>query len=165
MKISAELETKLDALRLEGLMRYAAMESAEKAYHDAQEREKAAFQYAAEHCACKTKSGQPLTVESAMYELSEKDFSESFVPLIAEGYKTLYNIEYAANYSPLYGEFCRPFLKAQKAYRRLAADFLRLAGKSEEADAIERFLDSYCKPDILNRLDRINAQFLGLSVE
>lgn len=165
MKISAELETKLGALRLEGLMRYAAMESAEKAYLDAKAREKAACQYAAEHCVCKTKSGAPLTGENAMYELPEEDFSETFVPLMAEGYKELYGIEYAANYSPLYGEYYRPFLNAQKAYRRLAADFLRISGKSEEADTIERFLDSYCKPDFLERLDRINAQFLGISVE
>lgn len=165
MKISAELATKLDALRLEGLIRYAAMESAEKAYLDAKTREKAACQYAAEHCACKTMSGAPLTGENAMYELTEKDFSETFVPLIAEGYKALYGIEYAANYSPLYGEYYRPFLNAQKDYRRLAADFLRISGRTEEADAIERVLNSYCKPDFLKRLDRINAQFLGLSVE
>ena len=165
MIISTELKTKLDALRLEGLMRYAAMESAEKAYRDAQEREKAAYQYAAEHCACKTKSGEPLTVENAMYELSEKDFSDCFVPLIAEGYKTLYNIEYEAFYSPLYGKYCKPFVKAQKAYRMLAAEFLRISGKPEEAASIERALSGYCRQDLLKRLDRINAQFLGLSVE
>ena len=112
MKISTELETKLDALRLEGLMRYAAMKSAEKAYQDMQ-----------------------------------KDNPEKWY------------------ISEKFAEILEQRDRAKLAYRRLAADFLRISGRGKEADTIEKFLETSCRQDFLKRLDRINAQFLGLSVE
>lgn len=112
MKISAELETKLDALRLEGLMRYAAMKSAERAYQDMQ-----------------------------------KDNPEKWY------------------ISDKIAEILEQRDQAKLAYRRIAADFLRISGKEKEADTVEKFLETSCRKDFLDRIDRINAQFLGLSVE
>ena len=52
--------------------------------------------------------------------------------------------------------------KIRRSYRQIAADYLRILGREQEAQKIERALNTYVHPKYMEELDRINRQFLGI---
>lgn len=163
MVITENIQKQLDELRVVGLARYAAMKAAEQAYKDAVEREKAAYEYAAKHGEFFTEAGKRVTGEDDAFLMNQDIFASEFVPLITKGYKELFGLEYPVGYTPVFEQYLDPLNKARKAYRQIAADFLRISGKELEAQNIERALNGYIPPKYIEELDRINEQFLGAS--
>lgn len=162
MTITQTQTNALDELRTVGIARYAAMKSAEKAYADAQERERKAYQYAAEHGEFYTEEGKRVTGEPDAFLMDEQKFAVEFCPLIAEGYKVLFGLDYPVGYTPVFDQYLDPLNKARRAYRQIAADYLRILGREQEAQKIERALNTYVHPKYMEELDHINRQFLSI---
>lgn len=163
MVITANIQKQLEELRVVGLARYAAVKSADQAYNDALERERAAYEYAAKHGKFYTEDGKRVTGEKDAFLMDEATFANEFVPLIAQGYKELFGLDYPIGYTPVFEQFLSPLNDARKAYRQIAADYLRICGREPEAESIERALSGYVHPKYMEELDRINQNFLGIS--
>lgn len=162
MIITANIQKQLDELRVVGLARYAAVKSAEQAYKDATEREKAAYEYAAKHGEFFTEDGARVTGEYDAFLMDQDTFASEFVPLITKGYKELFGLDYPVGYTPVFEQYLDPLNKARKTYRQIAADYLRICGQDAEAQSIERALEGYVHPKYMEELDKINANFLGV---
>lgn len=163
MVITPNIQKQLDELRVVGLARYAVLKSAEQAYKDALEREKAAYEYAANHGEFFTEDGERVTGEDDSFLMSQEAFANEFSPLITAGYKELFGLDYPVGYTPIFEQFLTPLNNARKAYRQIAADYLRICGQESEAQNIERVLDGYVPSAFMEKLDKINQQFLGIS--
>lgn len=162
MTITQSQTQAINELRTVGLACYAAMKSAEKAYADAQERERLAYQYAAEHGEFFTEDGKRVTGEYDSFLMDEQKFATEFVPLITEGYKVLFGLDYPVGYTRVFEQYLDPLNKVRRSYRQIAADYLRILGREQEAQKIERALNTYVHPKYMEELDRINRQFLGI---
>lgn len=162
MVITANIQKQLDELRVVGLARYAAVKSAEQAYNDALARERAAYEYAAKHGEFYTEDGKRVKGEKDAFLMNEATFTNEFVPLIAQGYKEMFGLDYPAGYTPVFEQFLSPLNDARKSYRRIAAAFLRIMGRDEEAQHIDRALERYVHPKYMEDLDKINQKFLGI---
>ena len=163
MVITSNIQKQLDELRVVGLARYAAVKSAEQAYNDALARERAAYEYAAKHGEFYTEDGKRVTGEEDSFLMDEQTFATEFVPLIAQGYRELFCLDYPIGYTPVFEQFLSPLNDARKAYRQIAAEYLRICGREPEAESIERALSGYVHPKYMEELDRINQNFLGIS--
>lgn len=162
MVITTDVQKQLDGLRVVGLARYAALKSAEQAYKDAMAREKAAYEYAANHGEFFTEDGERVTGEKDSFLMDEQTFAVDFCPLIAQGYKELFGLDYPVGYAPIFEQYLDPLNQARKAFRQIAADYLRICGRAPEAQNVERALNGYIPPKYVEELDKINAQFLGV---
>lgn len=149
----------LDVLRMEGLGRKLKMELARAEYEKALAREKAVYSWALERCSVKVdEQGEPIT-ES--YQLPEEVFVSEYVDLIQQGYKVLFNLDYARNYTPVHSEYFKPYLHARTEYRLIAVEFLRICGQTEAAEQLKKALSSYVSPRIEQQLDSITEEFIG----
>lgn len=159
LKLTAKQAEQLDELRLEAMLRKIELDQAREAYEQALAREQAVYSWALEHCSVKVdEQGDPIT-ES--YQLPEEVFVSEYVDLIQQGYKVLFNLDYARNYTPVHSEYFRPFLKAQKAYRLTGVEFLRICGQNEVAEGLAEAINTYLSPKIAEQLDKITAEFIG----
>lgn len=86
---------------------------------------------------------------------------QEFFALVSAKYAELYGLHYAPNYCPIYAEYCKPLLQAQREYRKIGVAFLRICGKTETADELEQALNGYISPTIAERLDNITRQFIN----
>lgn len=163
MIITPDTQKQLDELRATGLNLYAAMKDAEQAYADAVTREKAAYEYAANHGEFFTEDGERVTTEEDTILMDSKIFADEFVPLITQGYNELFGLSYPVGYTPLFEQFLTPLNDLQKSYRHIAVDYLRICGMQREADAIENALNTYADSEFLAKIDKINRQFLGVN--
>lgn len=57
----------------------------------------------------------------------------------------------------------KAYTDAQSAYRRIAADYLRILGLTEQAENIEYALNSSTPAKYMEELDQINAEWLGIA--
>ena len=160
--ITPEQRTALDNLRVIGLARYAAMKAAEQAYKGALEREQEAYRYAAEHGEFFTEDGARVTGEKNAFLMSPSKFQSEMCPLIAQGYKELYGLDYPVGYTPVFEQFLKPLNDARKACRLTGAEYMRILGDAENAEKIERAVKSYCHPKYMEVLDAIVCGFLGV---
>lgn len=159
LKITKQQTEQLDQLRLEAMLKKIELEQAREAYEQAEAREQAVYAWALERCTIKTgEEGEPIT-ES--YQLPEDVFTSEYIALIRQGYKHLFNLDYPLNYTPVFSEYRRPFLEAQKAYRLTGVEFLRICGQNEVADRLEQAIKSYLSPKIAEQLDKITDDFIG----
>lgn len=163
MEITKDIRKQLDELRVVGLARYAAVKSAEQAYKDAVAREKAAYEYAAKNGKFYTEDGKRVTGEKDSFLMDEQTFAVEFVPLISQGYRELFGLDYPIGYTPVFEQYLDPLNKARKSYRQIAAEYLRICGRDTEAENIERALKGYVHPKYMEELDRINGSFLGVA--
>lgn len=159
LKLTEKQAEQLDELRLEAMLRKIELDQAREAYEQALAREQAVYSWALERCSVKVdEQGDPIT-ES--YQLPEEVFVSEYVDLIQQGYKVLFNLDYARNYTPVHSEYFRPFLRAQKAYRLTGVEFLRICGQNEVAEGLEEAINTYLSPKIAEHLDKITAEFIG----
>ena len=162
MVITTDVQKQLGELRVVGFARYAALKSAEQAYKDAMAREKAAYEYAANHGEFFTEDGERVTGEKDSFLMDEQTFAVDFCPMIAQGYKELFGLDYPVGYTPIFEQYLDPLNKARKAYRQIAADYLRICGKKDEAKKVESVLENYLYPTYVEQLEKINQKFLGI---
>lgn len=159
LKITKQQTEQLDQLRLEAMLKKLALEQALEAYEQAEAREKAVEAWALERCSVKIdEEGEPIT---KLYMLPEAVYMAEALPLTRAGYKELYGLDYPLNYTPVFSEYRRPFLEAQKAYRLTGVEFLRICGQNEVADRLEQAIKSYLSPKIAEQLDKITDDFIG----
>lgn len=163
MVITPNIQKQLDELRVVGLARYAAMKSAEQAYADARTREKEVYEYAAKHGEFYTEDGKRVKGEEDSFLMDEETFATEFVPLISQGYRELFGLDYPVGYTPVFEQYLAPLNKVRKSYRQIAADYLRICGRDAEAESIERALKGYVHPKYMEELDKINGSFLGIA--
>ena len=116
MEITKDIRKQLDELRVVGLARYAAMKEAKQAYEDAKARERAAYEYAANHGEFYTEDGERVTGEKDAFLMDEQKFVGEFVPLISQGYKELFGLEYPVGYTPVFEQDQDPYIRARREY-------------------------------------------------
>lgn len=162
MEITKDIRKQLDELRVTGLARYAAMKEAKQAYEDAKARERAAYEYAANHGEFYTEAGECVTGEKDAFLMDEAKFIDEFVPLISQGYKELFGLDYPVGYTPVFEQYQDPYICARREYWKIATDFLRISGKEDYAKKVESALENYLYPTYVEQLEKINQKFLGV---
>lgn len=169
LTLTQDQEEKLHLLRLEGLKREMELHEAEEAYRKALEIEKAVSQYVVDHNEYyisrldwdmpNMKNGDRVKKEFDICLIDEAVFMNDFLPKVKDAYMELYGIDNPLNFVYSYPMSMRR-LNAEKAYRMIAVDFLRICGKDEEAQAMERKINGYLSPDIEERLLAIIEAFI-----
>lgn len=162
MTITKDIRKQLDELRVTGLARYAAMKEAKQAYEDAKARERAAYEYAANHGEFYTEDGERVTGEKDAFLMDEAKFIYEFAPLISQGYKELFGLEYPVGYTPVFEQYQDPYIRARREYWKIAVDFMRICGKKDEAKKVESVLENYLYPAYVEQIEKINREFLGV---
>lgn len=138
-------------------------------YQAAKEREKEvktavlsknAFYYDKDVCDNKQSDRIRIAAANEDYLMSDDQFS-TYCELVSAKYAELYDLHYAPNYCPIYAEYRKPLLEAEREFRQIGVAFLRICGKAETADELEQALNSYISPTIAERLDNITRQFIN----
>lgn len=159
----ADLRDEGLALRLEVEARRIAWEAAEqreKAVEQAAIMEKV-FTYADDYeDENGNRKGRRIVDASDAWDMGEDIFMREYLPIVQSKWRELYGLEYPLNYSPTFTEYCRPYLNARTEYRKIAVRFLRIVGKTDEADEMEKALNGYMRESLAERLDKINEQFI-----
>ena len=169
LKLTKKQEEMLYLLRLDGLRREIELHEAEEAYKRAQEIEKAVSQYVVdnneyyisqlEHDMPEMKNGDRVTDEFDMCLVDEEIFKNDFLPKVKAAYMELYGIDNPLNFVYSYPMFERK-MKAQKAYRMIAVDFLKISGRQEEAAQLEKAIKGYLNPKLEAKLMSITRSFI-----
>lgn len=169
LSLTKHQEEMLYLLRLDGLRREIELHEATEAYEKALEIEKAVHQYVVdnneyyisqlEHDMPEMKNGDRVTDEFDMCLVDEEIFKNDFLPKVKAAYMELYGID-----NPLNFVYSSPMLerklKAERAYRMIAVDFLKISGKPAEAEALEKAINGYLKPEHKQRLKGIIDSFI-----
>ena len=169
LTLSKKQEELLYLLRLEGLRREIELHEATEAYEKALEIEKAVSQYVVdnneyyisqlEHDMPEMKNGDRVTDEFDMCLVDEEIFKNDFLPKVKAAYMELYGIDNPLNFVYSYPMFERK-MKAQKAYRMIAVDFLRISGRTAEAEQLEKAIKGYLSPKLESQLMAIIKSFI-----
>jgi hypothetical protein len=168
--LTKKQEELLYLLRLEGLRREIELHEATEAYEKALEIEKAVHQYVVdnneyyisklEHDMPEMKSGDRVTDEFDMCLVDEEIFKNDFLPKVKAAYMDLYGID-----NPLNFVYSSPMLerklKAEKAYRMIAVDFLKISGRVAEAAQLEKAVKGYLNPKLEAQLLNIIRNFIN----
>lgn len=170
LTLTAEQGEQIVKLREEGLRLWADMNTRREAWETAEQREKTVeqaaimekvFTYADEfEDECGNRKGRRIVDASNAWEMGEDIFMREYLPIVRNKWRELYGLEYPLNYSPTVTEYRRPYLNARTEYRKIAVRFLRIVGKTDEADEMERALNGYMRESLAERLDKINEQFI-----
>ena len=169
LTLTKKQEELLYLLRLDGLKREIELHEATEAYEKALKIEKAVHQYVVdnneyyisqlEHDMPEMKNGDRVTDEFDMCLVDEKIFKNDFLPKVKAAYKDLYGIDNPLNFVFSYPMFERK-MKAQKAYRMIAVDFLRISGRTVEAEQLEKAIKGYLSPKLESQLMAIIRSFI-----
>lgn len=167
LNLTAEQETRIHELRLEGLALKIKVEHLREEWEQAKEREKNVNTKALEEKAffyerdfCGMKAGERITDEFDAYCMGEEIFMNEYLPIVQRKWKELYGLEYPLNYTPTYEQYHFPYLQALKAYRKIAVRFLQIVGKNGIAKQFTEMLNSYLPDKYAKRLDEINEKFV-----
>lgn len=172
LTLSKKQEELLYLLRLDGLRREIELHEATEAYNKAIEIEKAVRQYVVdnneyykyyisqlEHDMPEMKNGDRVTDEFDMCLVNEEIFKNDFLPKVKAAYMELYGID-----NPLNFVYSSPMLerklKAERAYRMIAVDFLKISGRTTEAAQLEKAINGYLNPKLEAKLMSIIRSFL-----
>jgi hypothetical protein len=170
LTLSKKQEELLYLLRLEGLRREIELHEATEAYEKALEIEKAVHQYVVdnneyyisqlEYDMPEMKNGDRVTDEFDMCLVDEEIFKNDFLPKVKAAYMDLYGID-----NPLNFVYSSPMLerklKAEKAYRMIAVDFLKISGRTTEAEQLEKAVKGYLNPKLEAQLLSIIRNFIN----
>lgn len=148
---AALLAIKIDLLTAE----YEAAKEREKAVYNAALTAKP-FYYAEDFC--DHNQGERITDADEIGAASNEQLKE-FCALVTAKYAELYNLNYPLNYCPIYVEYRKPLIEAQREFRKIGVAFLRICEKSELADELEQALNGYLSPSNAERIDEITRQF------
>ena len=168
--LTKKQEELLYLLRLEGLKREIELHEATEAYNKAVEIEKAVHQYVVdnneyyisqlEHDMPEMKNGDRVTDEFDMCLVDEEIFKNDYLPKVKAAYMELYGID-----NPLNFVYSSPMLerklKAEKAYRMIAVDFLKISGRTTEAAQLEKAINGYLNPKLEAQLLSIIRNFIN----
>lgn len=153
-------EEMLYLLRMDGLRREIELHEATEAYKKAKEIEKAVHQYVIDNNEYYSEDGERITSGNCDYLMSKEVFVNDYLPKVKAAYMELYGID-----NPLYFVYSSPMLerkiKAQKAYRMIAVDFLKISGSVAEAAQIEKAIKGYLSPKLAARLLNIIRNFIN----
>lgn len=168
--LTAEQGEQLAKLREEGLQLWADMIARREAWEAAEQREKAVeqaaimekvFTYADDYeDENGNRKGERITDPADAWSMGEEVFMREYLPIVQNKWRELYRLEYPLNYSPTFTEYRRPYLDAQKEYRKIAVRFLRIVGHDKEADEMEKALNGYMRESLAQRLDEVNDRFI-----
>lgn len=170
LTLTAEQGEQIAKLREEGLQLWADMNAKMEALEAAEQREKAVEQAAimekvftyADNSEDEdgNRKGRRITDAVDAWDMGEEIFMNEYLPIVQSKWRELYGLEYPLNYSPTFTEYRRPYLNARTEYRKIAVRFLRIVGKTDEADEMEKALNGYMRESLAERLDKINEQFI-----
>lgn len=92
--------------------------------------------------------------------MSEEVFVKDYLPKVKAAYMELYGID-----NPLNFVYSSPMLerklKAERAYRMIAVDFLKILGRQEEAAQLEKAINGYLDPKFEAKLMSIIRNFIN----
>lgn len=170
LNLTEQQGEQIAALRDEGLALRLKVEVRRIAWEAAEQREKAVeqaaimakvFTYADDYeDENGNRKGERITDPADAWSMGEEVFMREFLPIVQSKWRELYGLEYPLNYSPTFTEYRRPYLNARTEYRKIAVRFLRIVGKTDEADEMEKALNGYMRESLAERLDKINEQFI-----
>ncbi len=169
LSLTKHQEEMLYLLRLDGLRREIELHEATEAYNKAKEIEKAVHQYVVDNNEYyiagleadirEMKNGDRVTDEFDMCMVDQEVFETDFLPKVKAAYMELYGID-----NPLNFVYSHPMLerkiKAERKYYMLAVDFLKISGKPAEAEALEKAINGYLKPEHKQRLKEIIDSYI-----
>lgn len=169
-KLTKKHREQIEALRGEGLALLREAEARRIAWEAAEQREKAVeqaaimakvFTYADDYeDENGNRKGERITDPADAWSMGEEVFMREYLPIVQNKWRELYGLEYPLNYSPTFTEYRRPYLDAQKEYRKIAVRFLRIVGRDKEADEMEKALNGYMRESLAQRLDEVNDRFI-----
>jgi hypothetical protein len=158
--LTKKQEELLYLLRLEGLRREIELHEATEAYEKALEIEKAVHQYVIDNNEYYSEDGERITNWDCDYLMSEEVFVNDYLPKVKTAYMDLYGID-----NPLNFVYSSPMLerklKAERAYRMIAVDFLKISGRQEEAAQLEKAIKGYLNPKLEAKLMSIIRNFIN----
>lgn len=169
LSLTKHQEEMLHLLRLDGLRREIELREATEAYNKAVEIERTVHQYVVDNNEYYIagleadiqgmKNGDRVTDEFDMCMVDEEIFKNDFLPKVKAAYMELYGID-----NPLNFVYSSPMLerkiKAERNYYMLAVEFMKIIGKSAEAEALEGAIKSYLKPEHKQRLKEIIVSYI-----
>ena len=168
LQLTKQQREQIKALRGEGLALLREAEARRDAWKAAEQREKAVEQAAimervftyADDCEGKggNRTGTRITDAGDAWHMCDEIFTREYLPIVKEKWRELYGLDYPLDYSPTFAEYKRPYLDAQKEYRKIAVRFLRILGRDKEADKIEKALNGYMRESLAQQLDELNRQ-------
>jgi len=162
LTLTKKQEELLYLLRLDGLRREIELHEATEAYEKAREIEKAVHQYVVdnnEYYSDYSDEGERITNGNCDYLMSGKVFVNDYLPKVKAAYMDLYGIDNPLNFvysSPM----LQRKLKAERAYRMIAVDFLRISGRTAEAEQLEKAIKGYLSPKLESQLMAIIKSFI-----
>lgn len=152
-------EEMLYLLRLDGLRREIELHEATEAYEKAQEIEKAVHQYVVDNNEYYSDEGERITNGNCDYLMGEEVFVKDYLPKVKAAFMELYGID-----NPLNFVYSSPMLerklKAERAYRMIAVDFLKISGRTTEAAQLEKAIKGYLNPKLEAKLMSITRSFI-----
>lgn len=170
LKLTEQQGEEIAAMRENAFILYEEMMKRKFAYEAAEQRDKAVHQAAimekvftyAEDFEGENgnRKGKRITDPADALDMGENVFMREYLPIVRDKWLELYGLEYPLNYTPTYSEYCLPYLKAQKEYRKIAVRFLHIIGHDKEAEELEKALNGYMRKSLSERLDKITEQFI-----
>lgn len=170
LTLTAEQGERIAKLREEGVRLWVEMDTCREAWEAAEQREKAVKQAAIMEKVFTyaddfeddggNRKGRRIVDASDAWDMGEDIFMREYLPIVQRKWRELYGLEYPLNYSPTFTEYRRPYLDARTEYRKIAVRFLRIIGKTDEADEIEHALNGYMRESLAQRLDEVNDRFI-----
>ena len=170
LKLTEQQGEQIAALREEGLALRLEVEARRIAWEAAEQREKTVeqaaimakvFTYADDYeDENGNRKGERITDPADAWSMGKEVFMREYLPIVQNKWRELYGLEYPLNYSPTVTEYRRPYLDAQKVYRKIAVRFLRIVGHDKEADEMEKALNGYMRESLAQRLDEVNDRFI-----
>lgn len=160
LTLTKKQEEMLYLLRLDGLRREIELHEATEAYNKAVEIEKAVQQHVIDNNEYYSEDGERITNGDCDYLMSEEVFVNDYLPKVKTAYMDLYGID-----NPLNFVYSSPMLerklKAEKAYRMIAVDFLKISGRAAEAAQLEKAVKGYLNPKLEAQLLSIIRNFIN----
>lgn len=159
LSLTKHQEEMLYLLRLDGLRREIELHEATEAYEKAQEIEKAVHQYVVDNNEYYSDEGERITNGNCDYLMGEEVFVKDYLPKVKAAFMELYGID-----NPLNFVYSSPMLerklKAERAYRMIAVDFLKISGRTTEAAQLEKAIKGYLNPKLEAKLMSITRSFI-----
>lgn len=156
MDITQEQNEKITKLKLIGLALKIEYEKAKAQYEEAKAIEEQAEQTALDRY---NKYNNTQYADSCDFVDNKAEFNKWLEYRQEEFSKLGVKIEIDKTYA---SQFIKKEHEAEKSYLKIATTFLRLFGKDEEANEIDKTIDTYIPEKFKTQLLALNDKFLGL---
>lgn len=166
LKLTKKQEEMLHLLRLDALAREIELHEATEAYNKAKEIEKNVNQYVIDNnnytvdVEIDPDYGKRITLERDSFMINESIFENDFLPKLKDAYMNLYGIDNPLNFVYSHPMHERKML-AEKAYKMISVDFLKISGKQKEAESLEESIKGYLRPQLEAELKKLIDSFIS----